>query len=169
MCALSQGLLDQAEEGGQAAGVTADPGDLVGVVLDGIGQRVDLADLHRSVGDRFVSDRTLSARLLLDLAASAFVACRVSPDAPLELDGLDRQLMSEWPARGNTAHQKRRYALQAAILIAVGVEPEDASWWRHDDLWSHALDAVIVFVRAAAERRGVSVTEVCSELRSGAR
>jgi hypothetical protein len=59
--------------------------------------------------------------------------------------------------------------LQAAILIAVGVEPEDASWWRHDDLWSHSFDAVIVFVRAAAELRGVSVAEICSELRTGAR
>lgn len=112
-------------------------------MLDGIGQGVDLNDLHRSVGERFTSDRTLSPRVLLDLAAAAFVACRVSPDAPLELDGLDRHLLPEWPARGNTAHQKRRYALQAAILIAVGVEPEDASWCRHDDLWSHAFDAVI--------------------------
>ena len=46
---------------------------------------------------------------------------------------------------------------------------QGASWWRHDDLWSHAFDAVIMFVRAAAERRGVSVTVVCSELSSEAR
>jgi len=139
--------------------------DVVDRMLDGLGGGVDLADLHRSIGDCFLSDRSLSARSLLELAADAFVACRVSSDDPLELDGLDRRLYPEWPARGNTAHQKRRYALQAAILIAVGVEPEDASWWRHDDLWSHAFDAVIVFVRAAAERRTVSVAEICDELR----
>ena len=70
---------------------------------------------------------------------------------------------------GEHGHQKRRYALQAAILIAVGVEPEDTSWWRHDDLWSHAFEAGIVFARAAAERRAVSVAEICVELRAGAR
>lgn len=144
--------------------MTANSGSLVGAVLDGIGQGADLNDLHRSVAERFISDRTMSPRVLLDLAAAAFMACQVSPDAPLELDGLDHRLIPEWPARGNTAHQKRRYALTAAILIAVGVEPEDASWWRHDDLWSHSFDAVIVFVRAAAERRGVSVAEVFCEL-----
>jgi hypothetical protein len=138
-------------------------------MLDGIGQGVALNDLHRSVGGRFVSDPTMSPRVLLDLAAEAFIACRVSRDAPLELDGLDRRLLPEWPARGNTAHQKRRYAMQAAILIAVGVEPENTSWWRHDDLWSHSFDAAVVFVRAAAERRALSVAEICGELRAGAR
>jgi hypothetical protein len=138
-------------------------------MLEGVGRGVDLSDLHRSIGDRFVSDRTLSSRVLLDLAADAFIACQVSRNDPLELDGLDRRLLPEWPARGNTAHQKRRYALQAAILIAVGVEPEDASWWRHNDLWSHSFDAVIVFVRAAAERRAVSIAEICGELSANTR
>lgn len=145
--------------------MSAESGDLVDVVLDGLAQGAALSDLHGSVGDRFMSDPEMSPRALLDLAAEAFAACQVSRDAPLELEGLDRRLLPEWPARGNTAHRKRRYALQAAILIAVGVEPEDTSWWRHDDLWSHAFDAVVVFVRAAAERRAVSVAEICSELR----
>jgi hypothetical protein len=122
-----QGRLDGAAGGVQAEDVSSvDPCDPVGLMLDGLGQGVDLADLHRSIRECFLSDRTLSPRLLLELAASAFVACRVSRDDPLELDGLDRKLYPEWPAHGNTAHQKRRYALQAAILIAVGVEPEDA-------------------------------------------
>ncbi len=166
---FEQGSLDRDGERCQAASVSAESGDVVDVVLDGLAQGVALHDIHRSVGDRFMSDRTLSPRALLDLAAEAFIACRVSRDAPLELDGLDRRLLPEWPVRGNTAHQKRRYALQAAILIAVGVEPEDTSWWRHDDLWSHAFDAVIVFARGAAERRAVSVAEICVELRAGAR
>ena len=166
---FEQGPLDRPGEGGQASLVSTESGDVVDVLLDGLAQGVDLHDIHRSVGDRFMSDRTMSPRVLLDLAAEAFVTCQVSRDAPLELDGLDRRLLPEWPVRGNTAHQKRRYALQAAILIAVGVEPEDTSWWRHDDLWSHAFDAVIVFVRAATERRAVSVSEICVELRSRAR
>ena len=140
---------------------------MIGCLRASAGALIPLICTGRSV---IVSCRIgRSARSLLELAADAFVACRVSPDDPLDLDGLDRRLYPEWPARGNTAHQKRRYALQAAILIAVGVEPEDASWWRHDDLWSHAFDAVIVFVRAAAERRAVSVAEMCDELRANVR
>jgi hypothetical protein len=170
MCAAGKRALDEAAEGVQAATVSStDAGDLVGLMLDGLEHGVDLSELHRSIGDRFLSDRTLSPRVLLELAAEAFIACRVSREDPLELDELDRRLYPEWPARGNTAHQKRRYALGAAILIAVGVEPEDASWWRHDDLWSHSFDAVIVFVRAAAERRAVSVVEICDELRANVR
>ena len=113
---FEQGSLDRDGERRQAASVSAESGDVVDVLLDGLAQGVALHDIHRSVGDRFMSDRTMSPRVLLDLAAEAFVACQVSRDAPLELDGLDRRLLPEWPARGNTAHQKRRYALQAAIL-----------------------------------------------------
>jgi hypothetical protein len=57
--------------------------------------------------------------------------------------------------------------LTAAVLIAAGAEPEDNSWWRDDDLWVHALDAVVVLVRAAAERRHVGVAEICGELMAG--
>ena len=56
------------------------------------------------------------------------------------------------PHRGNVGHSKRRHCVQGAILIAAGAEPEDTGWWSVDDLWRHALDAVAVFMRAAADR-----------------
>lgn len=34
-----------------------------------------------------------------------------------------------------------------------------------DDLWRHALDAVVVFVRVAADRQGTTVETVCASLR----
>jgi hypothetical protein len=104
--------------------------------------------------------------VLLELAADAFAASGATRSDPLELDGIARRLLPEWPARGNTAHAKRRHSVNAAVLIAAGAEPEGTSWWRVDDLWLHSLDAVIVFVRAAAERRGLTVTAICDELRS---
>ena len=66
---------------------------------------------------------------------------------------------------GNTAYQKRRYALQAAILLAAGVEPEDTSWWHVDDLWSHAFDVAVVFIRAASQRWQLPVSTICDALR----
>jgi hypothetical protein len=55
--------------------------------------------------------------------------------------------------------------VQGAVLIAAGAEPEDTGWWSIDDLWRHALDAVVVFVRVAADRRGTTVETVCASLR----
>ena len=74
--------------------MSTESGDVVYVLLDGLAQGVDLHDIHRSVGDRYMSDRTMSPRVLLDLAAEAFVTCQVSRDAPLESDGLDRPVAS---------------------------------------------------------------------------
>ena len=49
-------------------------------------------------------------------------------------------------------------------MIAAGAEPEDTGWWSFDDLWRHALDAVVVFARAAAERQGTNAEDVCRSL-----
>ena len=50
--------------------------------------------------------------------------------------------------------------------MAAGVEPEDTGWWSLDDLWLHALHAVVVFVRAAAERCQLSVADICKQLQT---
>ena len=52
-------------------------------------------------------------------------------------------------------------------MITAGVEPEDTGWWSTDDLWLQALHAVIIFTRATAERRQMSIAEVCNQLRQG--
>jgi hypothetical protein len=135
------------------------------MLLDGLEADADLESVHRAVGDVFLADRAMPSRGLLELAASAFVACGASPADPLVFDELEQRYLPEWPVRGNTARQKRRYALHAAILLSAGVEPEDNSWWRLDDLWTYAFDAVIVFVHAASERRQVPIAAICTALR----
>lgn len=105
-------------------------------------------------------------RVLLELAADAFVATGTTRSDPLELEGLAYELLPERRASGNAWQQRRRYALTAAVVIAAGAGPEDNGWWRDDDLWLHAVDAVVVMVRAAAKRRNVSVAEICAELRA---
>lgn len=139
--------------------------DPVSLLLDGLEADTELESVHRAVRDIFADDRAMSARGLLEWAASAFLACGSSSADPLILDELEQRYLPEWPARGNTERQKRRYAFHAAILLSVGVEPEGHSWWRVDDLWSHAFDAVIVFVRAASERRQLPIAVICTTLR----
>ena len=144
------------------------PSDLaspVVVLLDGLEAGVDLDVVRDQVGAFFGHGTSASAHGLLELAASAFLACGTSSSDPLVFDEIEERYLPEWPVRGNAAHQKRRYALQAATLIAAGVEPEDTSWWRADNLWSHAFDAVIAFVRAASQRRQLPVATICIALR----
>lgn len=50
------------------------------------------------------------------------------------------------------------------MLLTAGVLPEDYGWWNVNDLYVHAFHAVVIFVRAAAERRNVTVPAVCAEL-----
>lgn len=71
----------------------------------------------------------------MELAADAFRACGSTRSRRLQLDGLAERML-----------------------------PEDTGWWHLDDLWRHALDAVVVFVRAAAERQDVPVETVCRSL-----
>ena len=86
---------------------------------------------------------TFPAAVLLELAADAYLACRSSRLDRLEIEGLAERMLPESPARGNVGHSKRRHCVQGAVLIAAGAEPEDAAWWSLDDLWRHALDAVV--------------------------
>lgn len=137
----------------------------VTLLLDGLEAGDDLESVHRAVGELFLADRSVSPRGLLELAAAAFLACGATSADPLIFDELEQRYLPEWPVRGNTLHQKRRYASQAAILLSAGVEPEDVSWWRSNDLWFHAFDAVVVFVRAASERRQVPIAAICTALR----
>ncbi len=48
-------------------------------------------------------------------------------------------------------------------MIHGGIYPDlldDAAWWQTDDLWVYSLFALLIFIRAAAERAGRSVQEL---------
>jgi hypothetical protein len=52
-------------------------------------------------------------------------------------------------------------------MIRAGVDPgllDDVVWWHGDDLWVWALDALAVYVRAAADHTGMSTAEICEQL-----
>jgi hypothetical protein len=141
-----------------------DDAEVRAIVLDGLAAGDDITDIARLLRD-FHGDRsTYPAAVLMELAADAYLACGSTRSSRLELDGLAERMLPEDPARGNTWHSKRRHCVHGAILISAGAEPEDTGWWHLDDLWRHALDAVVVFVRTAAERQGVSVETVCRSL-----
>ena len=62
--------------------------------------------------------------------------------------------------------------MRASAMIRAGVQPdllEDAAWWRADDLWVWTLEALHVYVQAAADRTGLAPAEICSSWRPGTR
>ena len=135
------------------------------IVLDCLADGRSVDDIANSLRPLHNERSTYPASALMQLAADAYLACGSSRTDPLEIDGLAERLLPEDPARGNVGHSKRRHCVQGAILVAAGAEPEDTAWWSTDDLWRHALDAVVVFIRAATENQATTVAVLCASLR----
>ena len=142
-----------------------DPTAIRMLVLESLASGRSVGDIADALRPLHGEGSTYPASILLELAADAYLACGSSRVDRLALEGLASKWLPEDPARGNAGHSKRRHCVQGAVLIAAGAEPEDTGWWSMDDLWRHALDAVVVFVRAAAHRQGTDVETVCASLR----
>jgi hypothetical protein len=41
---------------------------------------------------------------------------------------------------------------------------DEVIWWRTDDLWFWALEALVTYMRAAAERTAETVSAVCGRI-----
>ena len=121
MCATRKGYLTVWAGSGQAGCVcsaSSPPGQggAVAVLLDGLEGDADLDVVRERVGEFFAYGTPTSPRGLLELAASAFLACGASSVDPLVFDELEERYLPEWPVRGNAAHQKR------LMESVVGVE-----------------------------------------------
>jgi hypothetical protein len=73
-------------------------------------------------------------------------------------------------AHTKAQHHNAEYALRAAAaVVRAGVDPgllDEVSWWRTDDLWFWALEALVTYVRAAAEHGGETVPAICRRIAS---
>jgi hypothetical protein len=73
------------------------------------------------------------------------------------------------PAHTRAQHHKAEYALRAAAMVRAGVDPgllDEVSWWRTDDLWFWALQALVTYVRAGGEHSSEPVTTICGRVAS---
>jgi hypothetical protein len=83
---------------------------------------------------------------------------------PLEFEGIRKRHLPEDRAHTRAQHHKAEYALWAAAMVGGGVDPgllDEVMWWRSDDLWFWTLEALVTYVRAAAERSAEPVTTIC--------
>ncbi|MGR6962977.1 hypothetical protein ACU610_00715 [Geodermatophilus sp. URMC 61] len=68
--------------------------------------------------------------------------------------------------RDRVEHRNGQYAVYAVACMRGGPQPDllsDAGWWQ-TPLWQYAVFAVVIYSRAAAERRSVPVGEVARQI-----
>ena len=64
-------------------------------------------------------------------------------------------------------NKKYQYAVLVAAALRGGTDPDlldEVAWWQTDDFWQYALFATVAYIRAAANRVGVPVRQVCQDL-----
>jgi hypothetical protein len=99
---------------------------------------------------------------LLEVAATALgLACPPGSD-PLEYEGLTDRYLPDQMLTGRTLRQRTQYAVYAAACMRGGLLPdllrEAGGWEPH--LWTYAVSALVLYTRAAADRRGQTVPDI---------
>ena len=109
---------------------------------------------------------TFPGEVLLQLAADAIEEAGATRERPLEFEGIRKRHLPEDRAHTKAQHHKAEYALRAAAMIRAGVDPgllDEVIGWRTDDLWFWALEGLVIYVRAAAERTAAPVAALWAD------
>ena len=136
------------------------------ILLDGLAGDADIFDLAGELAPLHPRNDTFPGEVFLHLAADALDWCGASRTGPLSLEGIRDRFLPECRFRGRQS-KKFQYAVLAAAALHGGTEPdllEEIVWWQTDDFWQYALFATVAYIRAAANRVGVPLPQVCQEL-----
>jgi hypothetical protein len=127
--------------------------------LLGLATGQDLDFLREQLRDLHPSNHTFPAEVLLELAAEAIEESGATPGEPIQYEGMRDRYLSEYDFHGKLRQHKSNYALMAAAMIRAGIYPDlldEAHGWGIDDMWEFAFYALVLYVRAAADRTGRS-------------
>jgi len=136
------------------------------ILLGGLARGSALPELADELQPLHPRDNTFPGEVFLHLAAGALAWCGASRADPMDLEGLRERFLPEYAGRGRD-RQKLQFAVLCAAALHGGVEPDlldEVIWWQADDFWWYALLAAIAYIRAAADRAGVPVAQVCEAL-----
>lgn len=107
------------------------------------------------------------AEMFIELAADALAVAGATRANPMSLTDVYERHLPERPISGNTAHQKSRAALLAAVALHAGIVPDYgdiAGWWHVKDFDVRAYEACVTLIRVAAERTSQTVASVCVQI-----
>ncbi|MGH3303040.1 MAG: hypothetical protein ACRDOK_15440 [Streptosporangiaceae bacterium] len=136
------------------------------VLLDGLAGDSSVSELAGVLGPLHPRNNTFPGEVFLDVAADVLDWCSIRRSEPLALEGMRERFLPELAFRGRE-NKKLQFALLAAAALRGGTEPDlldEVAWWQTDDFWQYALYAAVAYIRAAADRVGVPVRQVCQEL-----
>ena len=136
------------------------------VLLDGLSRGSDLFEVLSRLEPLHPRNDTFPGEVFLRLAADALEWCGASRSRPLPLEGLRERCLPECAFRGRQ-NSKLQYAVLAAAAVHGGTEPdllEEVAYWQTDDFWQYAAYAAVAYIRAAANRADILVSQACREL-----
>jgi hypothetical protein len=136
------------------------------ILFDGMARNTEVLELVGELAPLHPRDNTFPGEVLLHVAADALDWCGASSADPLALEGMLERFLPECAFRGRQ-NKKLQFAVLAAAALRGGAEPDlldEVAWWQTDDFWQYALYAAVAYIRAAADRAGVPVRQVCQEL-----
>ncbi|HVV38675.1 MAG TPA: hypothetical protein VHC63_18855 [Acidimicrobiales bacterium] len=136
------------------------------VVLEGLARGDDVPGLATQLAPLHPKNNTFPGEVLLNLGADAIDLAGASRDEPLAYEGVRERFLPECEFFGRD-DRKLRYALLAVAAVRGGVELDlldEVIWWQTDDLWYYALCACVAWIRAAADRAGLSIKIACERL-----
>ena len=145
----------------------ADPDEVIGIVLAGIIDGTELGAIAAQLEPLHPPRNTFPAEVLLELAADAIEASGASRTDPIDTERIRQRLLPEDRADTRASRYKVEFAIRAAAMIRAGVDPallDHTGGWSGDDLWFWSLEALIVYVRAAAEHTGTTPAEICHQI-----
>jgi hypothetical protein len=146
-----------------------DRANTIRVALSGIAEDLELGELAARLEPLHPRNNTFPGEVLLELAADAIEESGATRERPLEFEGIRKRHLPEDRANTKAQHHKSEYALRAAAMMRAGVDPgllDEVMWWRTGDLWFWALEALVTYVRAAAERSAQTVPAICGRIAS---
>jgi hypothetical protein len=139
----------------------------IDIALSGLVRDDDLRDVAARLELLHPRNDTFPPEVLLELAADAIAVSGASVRSPLEFEAIRGRFLADGVAHTKAQHDKSKYALRAAAMLHGGVDPgllDEVQWWQSDDLWYWSLEALVAYVRAAADRTGQSVEFVCRRI-----
>ena len=125
------------------------------VVLSLLSIGSDIGQLRVAVLEMHRRNNLFPGEVLLELAADAIEESGATRSNPIDYEDIRAKYLPEVEFRGRQDHHKSHFALQAAAMIRGGLKPDllgETYWWGTDNLWEHALYALIIYLRVAAER-----------------
>lgn len=135
-------------------------------LLDGLARDVGIVELVGELAPLHPRNNTFPGEVFLHLGADALDWSGASRADPVALEGMRERFLPELALRGRDK-RKLQFAVLAVAALRGGAEPDlldEVAWWQSDDFWQYALFAAVAYIRAAADRAGVPVRQVCREL-----